>query len=71
VNQLNWKIYPGSLCMVGGFLHNPKKIKGIGIIIKEAHIDFGYGLITEEWVVFVDGNIVTLDAKTLWPVKLE
>ena len=67
----NWIIYPGCLCRVGGFLHNPKKIKGIGIIIKEANIDFGYGLVSKEWLVFVNGNLETLDDKALWPLRLE
>ena len=68
-NPRSWFIYPGSLCRVGGFLQNPSKIKGVGIIIEEAYLDFGYGLGREEWYVFVNGNIEKLSVSSLWPLS--
>ena len=65
----SWIVFEGALCRVGGILNNPKKIRGIGIIIKEANIDFGYGGLSTEWFVLIDGSIKKLHVSMLWPLN--
>ena len=53
---------------MGGILNNPKKMKGIGIIIKEVDIDFGFGTIESEWLVLINGTIKKISNSLLWPI---
>ena len=63
-----WRILPGSLCRVSGILHNPKKLKGFGIIIEEADVDFGYGRPSEFWIVLINGKLCKVRSSIIWPI---
>ena len=68
MHHRSWIMYEGALCRVGGIVNNPKKIKGIGIIIKEVNVDFGFGTNESEWLVLVGGSIMKLSTSVLWPI---
>ena len=68
IQQCSWIIYSGALCRVGGIVHNPRKIKGVGIIIAEANPDFGFGNLHSEWYVLVNGRMEKLKSSILWPI---
>ncbi len=61
----SWILFSGQLVKIRANCFEQDGITGI--IIECVYPDFGTG--SDKWLVFTDGNLMTLESHHLWPIE--